>query len=283
MSTDDPTRRQVVAGLLCAAAVGCGPTPVAREAPGTHDLEDRIHGKKRRSKLVVPPGLEGLAPMVMGLHGTGDDPAGLMGRGGWEELCTQRGWVGVFPAYERGDCKDDNVYLGHLLLRAQALGGVDPRRVYVFGHGAGGRRAYALACKNGSLLAAVGAVSAPVRFVQTDLGFQDPEGPPMSVLHVHGGQDERFPAAGGVIRCGDRKTRTVVPVDEALKPWVDQIGGTTSPAALEVPDGLDVAAWSGGGRSVVRVLDPLADHAWPGAATSLLTAFFVAAPPRDGA
>jgi polyhydroxybutyrate depolymerase len=275
-----PTRRQVILGAIAAGTVGCAPSPIDREEPGRHIFEDRIGGKMRISTLIVPEGLEGPAPMLMGLHDTGDDPKAMYDRFGWREECAKRGWVGIFPEYGKTNQKNDNVYIAHLAVRAAALGGANPRRMYIVGHGAGGRRAYAFACANPSWVAAIAAVSAVVRFREGDLGFQVPKDPSVSVLHLHGAKDKRVRVAGGPLDCGDHKTRQVVPLPEALQPWIDQIDGKTAAMTLDVPAGVQAARWTGQGRDVVRLIDPHQDHSWNQSYwTRVIADFFAAAAP----
>jgi len=277
----EPTRRQVLLGLM-AGAVGCGSKPVERWSPAIHKLKDRIGGKNRTCAFIVPDGLapDALAPMVIGMHDTGDDPETAYEKFGWREVCAERGWLGLFPSYGKGNQKADNVYLTHLILRGAALGGGDPTRVYIVGHGAGGRRAYAMACQYPEWITAIAAASAAVRFREEDLGFQDPKPPAVSVMHLHGGADARVPTGGGPLDCGDHKTRQVVPLDEALKPWIEQIDGKKASMALKVPTVVDAARWTGGGRDVVRLIDPAGDHNWNADYWTRLVADFFAAAPR---
>ncbi len=273
------TRRQILAGLA-ATAVACGPTPIERRPAGTHDLRDRIGGKNRSSVLIVPDGLHALAPLVIGLHDLGGDPEDVHEGHGWREECARRGWLGVFPAYGKPNWDEDNVYITHLAIRATALGGGDPKRVFVVGHGAGGRRAYAMACSNPGWTTAIVAGAAAVRFREKDLGFQEPKPPAVSVLHLHGGRDERVPVTGGPLACGDRKTRQVLPLREGLQPWIDQIGAASASMTLRVPATAVGTRWTAGGRDIVQLIDPNQDHSWNRDYWTRVGADFLAAAPR---
>ncbi len=276
-----PTRRQLLHGVAAASVVGCGPRSVDREPPGLHELEDTVHGKRRRTKLIIPDGLVGPAPMLIGLHDTGEEPSTMFDDFGWRAACAERGWVGAFPLFPLVNENEDNTFLGHLIERASALGGVDRSRVYVVGHGGGGRRAYAIGATRGDLVRAIGASAAVVRFSENDLGAQDPKGPAVSVIHVHGGADTRVPLGGGTVRGGDNKTRPVPPLDDGLKHWVDYIDGAPTPMALSVPEGADAARWVGKGEEVVRVVQPAHDHTWNASlSTALMADFFASLPPR---
>lgn len=274
-----PTRREFVLGLL--AATACGPGTVDREAPGMHELSDRIKGRPRASQLFIPEGLTGLVPMVMALPDTGDTPESMIDAAGWKAECTRRGWVGVFPTFDKDGPQSDNIFLTHLMMRATALGGVDPKRVFLVGHGEGGRRAYAMAVAHADMIAAIGASGAPVRYLSDDQGFQDPEGAKLSVIHVHGGKDVPVPVEGGPSLGKDATIRAIPPIDDALKPWVDHLGATEAPAEIDVPERVRVKRWAGSGHSVVRVIDPEQDHGWNDElGTRVIADFFAAAPPR---
>jgi len=274
-----PTRRAVLLGLASLPA-GCGLSAPPRQAPGHHVLSDRIHGKKRQSTLIVPEELSGPAPLLVGLHDAGHGPEAMHRDAGWEAVCAKRGWLGLFPVYEKADDKDDNAYLANVLARALAMGGGDRQRVYVVGHGTGGRRAYALGSTHSGLLSGIAAVGSVVRFATHDLGFQDPDGPALSVLHWHGGRDEVVPVASGEVTGGDHKTRLVAPLDEALAPWVAEFQGVESPIKEPLPAPLQVRHWAAGGYEMLRVVEPEAGHAWPAHATGVIAGFFARCPPR---
>jgi poly(3-hydroxybutyrate) depolymerase len=255
--------------LAIAALPACGPTAIPREAPGMHELTDQIRGKKRRSLLFVPEGLTDKGPMLVGLHDSGEQPETELAR--WKAICAAEGWVGLFPDYQKDDFKDDTTNLSHVLQRATAMGGVDRRRVYLTGHGTGGRRAYALASTHSGLLTAVATSGAVLAFEGQAEALETPGA---SILHVHGANDDVVPLAGGPLP-GDTKTRTLVPVTEALRPWIQIIGADDTP----VVDG-PRTTWSSPTRHVVLFIDPEGGHARTDAQTEAMRAFFLQAPPQ---
>jgi len=274
-----PSRRALLLGLA-SWPLACGPSHPPRQPPGNHPLDDRVHGKKRTSILVIPEGLTVAAPLLIALHDSGQSPQAMQQEAGWAAMCAKRGWLGLFPRFEKPGPQDDNVYLATVLARALAVGGGDRRRVYVVGHGAGGRRAYALGSTHSGLLAGLAAVGGVVRFATNDLGHQDPDGPALSVLHWHGATDAVVPAQGGEVVSGDGKTRQVAAVDKALAPWVAEFQGAEAPLTPSLPAPLQVRRWAGGGHEVVRVIDPAGTHAWPAAATEVMADFFARCPAR---
>ncbi|NCG21033.1 MAG: hypothetical protein GWP91_18645 [Rhodobacterales bacterium] len=276
------TRRQVLYGIASLGLVGCGPVEIKRESAGIHDLDDKIHGKNRRAKMIIPNGLEGLAPLVVGLHDSGQKSSTVYDDFGWKAACAKRGWVGVFPTFPLDNENDDNVYIEHLIGRVTALAAIDPSRVYVMGHGGGGRRAYAIGCTRGDIVRAFAATSAVVRFSEKETGPQNPKGPALSMLHIHGGLDERVPLVGGPVKSGDHKTRAVPAVDDGLKHWIDYIDGEETPMNGSAPQGYDAKRWTGKGEEVVRLVDPTGDQSYNPAHTTLIADFFASLPLRAG-
>ena len=275
------TRRQVLGGLAAIGAVGCGPFAVRREPPGVHELSDQIRGKRRRCLMVIPEGLVGPAPMLVALHDAGATPEAMSGAAGWQAECAKRGWIGVFPSYMRPDMREDNAYVAHLVERVAALAGGDKARVFVLGHGAGGRRAYAFATANPRLITAVGAVGAVIRFDGPDLGFQDPRETPVSVLHLHGAADTDVPIGGGPLPCGDDTVCPAASAEAGLRPWIAALGGIEAETTLTLPPGMTGQRWAASGREVVLLTDAHAGHEWsPMRATPLFGSFFAAQPPR---
>ena len=245
-----------------------------------HELTDQIRGKRRRCLMIIPEGLTGPAPMLVALHDTGATPEGLAEAGGWGAACAERGWIGVFHSYARDDLAEDNPYIAHLIERIAALAGGDRSRVYLFGHGAGGRRAYAFATANPRLITAVGAASAVIRFDGPDLGFQDPRETPLSVLHLHGARDAVVPLSGGLMACRKDTECPAAAVEAGLRPWVAAIDGTEAAMQLTLPPGMTGKRWAGGGREVVSLIDTEGTHAWQASATPVFAAFFAGAPAR---
>jgi polyhydroxybutyrate depolymerase len=256
-----PTRRHVL--LSFAALPACGLPTVSREAPGVHGLSDRIRGIQRHSLLFVPEGLTHEGPMLVALHDTGGTPKAELAR--WRAICAAEGWVGLFPDYPKEGLQDDNTNLTHVVQRATAMGGVDPRRRFVAGHGSGGRRAYALAASHSGLLAAVATSGAVLSFTA---GSESPQPPGVSVLHLHGAQDDVVPLLGGPLP-GDAKGRSILPVAEALRPWI-QLAEAPDVPAVEGPR----SRWAGPIHTVELLVDPNGGHDHSDAHTEAMRTFF---------
>ena len=256
-----PTRRTLLLSL--AALCACGPPTVTRSAPGVHPLKDRIRGIERHSLLFVPEGLTTEAPLLLALHDTGGTPKEELAR--WRAACSAEGWVGLFPDYPKEGFLGDNTNLAHVIQRATAMGGVDPRRRFVAGHGTGGRRAYALAASHSGLLLAVATSGTVLSFTT---GSEAPRAPGVSVLHLHGAKDDVVPLLGGPLP-GDRKERSILPVAEALRPWVQLAGADTSPRV----EG-HRTTWAGTAHTVELVVDPEGGHVYGEAQIEAMRSFF---------
>lgn len=265
------TRRQVLAAL--AALPACGPPRMPREAPGVHELSDQIRGKKRRSLLFVPEGLTDVAPMLVALHDAGETPETGLAR--WQAVCAAEGWVGLFPDYPKGDFKEDNENLAHVIQRASAMGGVDRRRIFLFGHGTGGRRAYAFAASQSGLLTAVATSGAVLAFAGP--GADTPVAPGVSLLHLHGADDAVVPWSGGPL-AEDAKSRVVVPVVDALGPWRQVVEAGDAPV-VDTVDGAQRTTWTGPHREVVLQVTP-GGHDRHDAQLQAARSFFSKAPPQ---
>jgi poly(3-hydroxybutyrate) depolymerase len=273
-------RRQLLLGAAATTAVGCGPSAIEREPAGTHELTDRIRGYARSSTMIIPKDLQGLAPVLLGLHDMGSDPASFYAESGWQAECARRGWISVYPRFRRDDYRADNDFYVHLIRRVTALAGGDQSRVYVVGHGGGGRRAYALAASHSGMLAAAGAAAAPIRFSANGYGHQDPIGPTLSLIHIHGAVDKTVPVEGLVIPEDEDKTRTIASVSEGLAPWIAHIGA--QPTAVSSPPipGFTGTRWAGGKHAVEQWIQSDHGHTWNPAWTPMFADFFAAAPER---
>jgi len=256
-----PTRRSLLIALATLPA--CGLPTVTREAPGVHALTDQIRGMKRRSLLFVPEGLTQEGPLLVALHDTGGTPKAELAR--WRATCTAEGWVGLFPDWPKDGFGDDNTNLTHVVQRASAMGGVDGRKRFVAGHGTGGRRAYALAASHSGLLLAI-ATSGTVLSFTNDT--EAPQAPGVSVLHLHGAKDDVVPPLGGPLP-GDAKGRSILPIVDALQPWIRLAAAPETPTVAG-----HRRTWSGPVHTVELVVDPDGGHAHTEAHTEAMRAFF---------
>lgn len=192
--------------LLALALVGCG---------GDGDVErPRTFGGDRPADLHVPEVLtEGKQyPLVVILHGFGangftqyaffgasslvsTDTALVIAPDGLASTSTGRLFWNADPACCDFDHQnpDDVGYIGGLIEDISATWPVDKNQVYVVGHSNGGYMAYRMACERADLIAAIGSLAGNAA---TDASACNPSRP-VSVLHLHGTNDDMVPYLEG--------------------------------------------------------------------------------------
>ena len=171
-------------------------------------------GLKRSYRTYIPRGLAAGAPLVVVMHGSGENGAQIRVETGYgfERLADEHGFAVLYPdayAFDWNDCSkvgDFSVQgrpvddLGFLLAAVDKLiaeHGLDPARVYAAGVSAGGSMAIRLALEAPSRFRAVAAVAANV---PTPDNFKcQPAGRATSILIMNGTKDPLVPFAGGEI------------------------------------------------------------------------------------
>ena len=131
-------------------------------------------GRVRSYELHVPEGLTQTAPLVIALHGRGDDGAGMEVLTHFDDLADREGFLVAYPDglnnewnFVRGihgyDMpQDDTAFLVALIDHIDADHPVDKTRVYLAGFSNGGFMAERVACENPAPFAAFASVSAAV-------------------------------------------------------------------------------------------------------------------------
>jgi polyhydroxybutyrate depolymerase len=174
-----------------------------------------VGGRKRTFLTYVPQGLAKGAPLVVAMHGSGENGAHMrIDTGyGFERLADKRGFAVVYPdGYEGywngcnivGDYSankldiDDVGFLTGLADKLIAEIGVDPGRVFAIGSSRGGSMAFRLALEAPSRFRAVAAVSsnvpAPENFKCKPAGQGT-----SSVMIMNGTKDPLVPFDGGEV------------------------------------------------------------------------------------
>jgi poly(3-hydroxybutyrate) depolymerase len=116
-----------------------------------------IDGRQRTYlSLPVAPGGEP-APLLVLLHGSGRDAASILGP--WESLAKKERIVLVAPNSLNpagwNTAADGPDFLRQVIEDVTARGGIDPRRMYIFGHSAGGHHAIDMGLLESEYFAAV--------------------------------------------------------------------------------------------------------------------------------
>ncbi len=173
-----------------------------------------LDGETYTYRLYLPKGLAQNAPLVMVLHGSGQNGAQIRTETGYgfERLADQHGFGVVYPsgkAFDWNDCSktgdflvnghasNDLHYLNTLVDRLVAAHGFNPQRVFATGVSAGGFMSLRLALESPQRFRAVAAVSANVPAAGN---FKcKPVASGVSVLLMNGSADPLVPYAGGEV------------------------------------------------------------------------------------
>jgi len=265
---------RLVTGLvLVLGLVACTPTPLSGPtqppattvAPepaippgttGTVDLDDRPFG------LRVPTGYDPAEPtsLVVALHGYTSNATEALGFFGLAEAADARGVLVALPEGSEnqrgsqfwnasnaccdfhGSGVDDSEYLAQVIEAVEQGYAVDPRRIFVVGHSNGGFMALRLACDRADRVAAVASVAGAM-----DVDADCAPSRPVSVLQVHGADDETIGIDGGSIDGADYTSAaetTRLWRDRDTCPSTDPAAGPGLDADRSVPgDDLAVSSW----------------------------------------
>lgn len=171
-----------------------------------------VDGLKRAYRLYLPKNLTKAAPLVLVLHGSGQNGARIRLETGYEfdKLADRHGFAVVYPSAISSDWNDcsrvgdftfkgrevnDVQFLNALADKLIAENGFDPHRVFATGVSSGGLMAMRLALESPSRFRAVAAISANVPVAAN---FRcKPVGPGASVMLMNGTSDPLMPYAGG--------------------------------------------------------------------------------------
>ena len=173
-----------------------------------------VGGLARTYRLYVPHGLPKQAPLVVVLHGSGENGAQIrMETGyGFDRLADKNGFAVAYPdsyTFDWNDCSmvgdfvvegrnvDDVEFLSALTDKLIAEIGLDRRRVFATGVSAGGFMSMRLALEASPRFRAIAAVSANVPAPEN---FKcRPVGQGTSVLIMNGTNDPLVPFSGGEV------------------------------------------------------------------------------------
>lgn len=173
-----------------------------------------VKGETYTYRLYLPKDLAKGAPLVMVLHGSGQNGAQIRSETGYgfERLADQHGFAVVYPSgksFDWNDCSktgdflvngrelDDVQYLNTVVDRLVAAHGFDQRRVFATGVSAGGFMSLRLALESPDRFRAVAAVSANVPAAGN---FKcKPVASGASVLLINGTADTIVPYSGGEV------------------------------------------------------------------------------------
>jgi polyhydroxybutyrate depolymerase len=218
-----------------------------------------VGGLTRTYRTYLPQGLAPGAPLVVVMHGSGENGAQIrIGTGyGFERLADEHGFAVLYPdayTFDWNDCSkvgdfsvggqkvDDLGFLVAAVDKLIAEDGLDPARVFATGVSAGGSMSMRVALEAPSRFRAVAAVAANV---PTPENFKcEPAGRATSILIMNGTKDPLVPFAGGEINLLGLfyKGGNVRSSRESGQFFADrnQIAGTPTTSRTEVAGGVGV-------------------------------------------
>lgn len=246
-------------------------------AAGQLQQESIDAGGMRRNYLVyvpdsLPAGTQ--APLVLAFHGGGGGPQGFAERTGLMGMADRYGFLLILPegvrnswntgadtGYASRSGVDDVGFVSALLDTAAVNYPVDSSRVYATGMSAGGMLTYRLACDLPGRFSAI-AVVAGTLATPTCSGADE-----VSLLHIHGTNDENVPLEGGA---GEMSARTasypsVYSAIDLFKSRNQCGGGSMSSPAQDTSCETSACA---DGETVQFCQVQGGGHAWPGIAAA---------------
>jgi len=133
-----------------------------------------FEGKLRTYRVWRPDEPSGPKPAIVLLHGSGRDGTSLLDP--WQPVAKKEGIVLIAPdSLDRvswNTAEDGPDFLKLVVDAAAAAGGIDQRRVYVFGHSAGGHHAIDMALLESEYFAAAAVHAGALTFQEPDLLIQ---------------------------------------------------------------------------------------------------------------
>jgi polyhydroxybutyrate depolymerase len=230
-------------------------SPAAAESFGTG-------GAERYYRLHLPPG-EGDPPLVVVLHGIGDDVEHFAAETGFDEVADRNGFAVLYlegagsgHGWNAGFCcgsaaRDGVDDVAFVLALVAAIDGVDHRRVFLAGMSNGGMLAYRIAAEHPERIAGFAAGAAAIGGTGRD-GTPRYSIPlpslPVPAMIVHGMKDPYVLYAGGVSSMLHIPGRRNASVAEALALWArvtrcrDAGMPTAAAPGLSVTQGTECAA-----------------------------------------
>jgi polyhydroxybutyrate depolymerase len=245
----------------------------------------QVDGQTRTYRVFVPTRPKKPTPLVLVLHGGFGTGARVASQTGFDAEAEKRGFIAVYPdglgrAWNAGPCcgapsrlnVNDVGFVAKLLDRLGRQHSIDRKRIYATGISNGGLFSYRLACQLSGRIAAAAPVAATL---VSDCAPTRP----VSILHVHGLDDENIPFGGG------QGTRGVVdlewpPVRDGIERW-RTLDGCPTGTRTTVSGAVTTSSWTScrNGTDVRLVTIAGVGHTWakaPYNATSEIWRFFAA-------
>ena len=246
-----------------------------------------IHGSMefdglRRSYVIhIPdPYRTGPVPLLLAFHGGGGNGAGMARLTHLSRIANDYGFFVVYPdgymrrwADGRGVTPseragvDDIGFVSALINELLNQYRIDPTRVYVTGMSNGGFFSFRLACELPSKIAAIASIAATM---PQNLSDHCHPQRPMSVLLLHGTDDQIVPTSGGVV--SGREGGRILSLDATVNFWIQADACSLTPNVAYLPDAVNDGTQiktetfqrCKDGSAVVLYVIEGGGHTWPG-------------------
>ncbi|WP_259315803.1 alpha/beta hydrolase family esterase [Capillimicrobium parvum] len=264
------TALQPARHALATAFQPAGPRAPAAAWPGRHGcgggadltVEVRSGGRRRVALVHVPRGVRRGAPLMMALHGAHADGPFMARYSGLSRVADRAGFVVAYPsslgrpAFWDLTGPGDVAFGRRLVDRLWRTGCVDTRRTYAVGVSNGGGMTARLGCELSSRLAGIVVVAGGFRSLPACAPDR-----PVSVLEIHGTDDQVVPYAG---RADDGFAGDV---RAWVDGWVRRDGCLPQPRERLLAPRAEQLAWGpcAQGSAVEHIVLQGGQHAWPGA------------------
>jgi polyhydroxybutyrate depolymerase len=256
--------------VLLVTALALGSSAATAASSGTVTLGSvQVDGKTRTYRVFRPTRPKNSAPLVLVFHGGFGTGARVASQTGFDAEAERRGFIAVYPdglgrAWNAGPCcgvpsrlgVNDVGFVSKLLDKLGRQYSIDKRRIYATGISNGGLFSYRLACELSSRIAAAAPVAA------TLVSTCSPK-KPVSILHIHGLEDENIPFEGG------QGTRGVVDfewpsVEQGIERW-RKLDGCPAAGAATMGPVIEMTVWTPcrSGTEVRLVTIAGVGHTWP--------------------
>ena len=278
-SQSDPRRQTLTLSVAGREWTYVFYTPLATADPGAAATNPK-------SEIQNPKSADSAArPVVLLLHGSGEDAAWPLDHNGWAAAADSGGFIVVAPnalpaqpdrpadfftnprLWNSGQplpnaaraAIDDLAFFDALLDDVAARADIDSARIFVAGHSGGGSMAFKLAAERAERFAAIAVVAG-------QCWLDDPHpAVPVPTLYITGTADLLAPLAGGTqhVLWLDR---TTPPVAETLAKWAVALGCAAEPTVLSASNGVQTLSYAPCRDSVPFTAIYIAGqgHVWPG-------------------
>ena len=254
-----------------------------------HEME--YDGLTRSYRLHLPADYDGSTPLplILGLHGGTGTARHFERTSGLADLVDEFGFIAVLPdgtgrlqTWNAGYCcgaalrdaVDDVGFIRALIENLQAEYNIDPARIYVMGHSNGAMLAYRLGAELSDVLAAIGPVSGTIGGQakgNDDLLLIPAPTEPVSVIAIHGREDEAVPYDGGFSDGTFGSGRVDVAVADSIAFWREYNNCSTEPEITTANNLVyERSTCTPEGVEVVLITIEDGGHTWPSTRVSQL-------------